>query len=127
MEQSSTPPSTTWPPRRVAMATLVILAVAFAFWLLVEFRLVLFSLFFAIVLSTAVEPLIDRLARLGLPRAFSIVLISLVFLLLLIVLILAVIPLVSNQWFTLTALITQGYESLHNMLAGSSHEIQMLA
>ena len=79
-----------------------------------------FSLFIAIVLSTAIEPLIDRLARLGLPRAFSIVLISLIFLLLVILAIVSVAPLMGNQWFTITSLVGQGYESLRSMLADSN-------
>ncbi len=103
----------------MAVATLVVMAIAGAFWLLIEFRMVFFSLFIAVVLSTAVKPLIDSFYRLGLPRALSIVLISLISILLIIVAIGAIIPMMSSQWFTLTVLLRQGYESLRTMLMSS--------
>ncbi len=103
MENSSTTPSSTaWPPRRVALATLVALAIACAFWILFQFRLVFFSLFIAIVLATAVAPLIDRLARFKIPRAVSMVLILLIVLALIVVGILAVVPMISSEWTTIT-------------------------
>lgn len=120
MTQNTATTISSWTPRRVVAATLAVMAIASAFWLLVEFRMVFFSLFIAIVLSTAVEPLIDFLFRRGLPRAFSIVLIAVISLLLVIVAILAIIPMMSSQWFTLTLLMRQGYESLHTMLMDSS-------
>ena len=49
-------------------ATLTILSVAFAFFLLFWFRDVVFALFLAIVLSIAISPAVDILHRVGLPR-----------------------------------------------------------
>ena len=57
MEQSAAPQSTNWPPRQVIAYTLVVLAIACGFYILFRFRLVFFSLFVAIVISTAVDPL----------------------------------------------------------------------
>jgi predicted PurR-regulated permease PerM len=82
--------------------------------------LVFFSLFIAVVLSTAIEPLVARLSRLGIPRAISMILISLVFLSLIILAILAVAPLFSNQWVTLASLIDKGYAGLHDTLVHSN-------
>jgi predicted PurR-regulated permease PerM len=120
MEQGSTAPSTTWPPRRVALATLVVLAIAGAFWIVIQFRLVFFSLFIAVVLSTAIAPLVDRITRLGIPRSVSIIFISLIFLALAIAAVVSVVPLISNQWITMTNLLGQWYESLYKSLVSSN-------
>lgn len=120
MEQAAPTQPTSWPPRRVALATLTILAVAGAFWVLIQFRLVFFSLFIAIVLSTAIEPLVVRLFRLGIPRAVTIILISLVGLLVIALLVVTVAPLISEQWATITSLITSWYANFHNTLINSS-------
>jgi predicted PurR-regulated permease PerM len=120
MEQNAPPSSIEWTPRRVALATLVALAVAGAFWIVIQFRLVFFSLFIAIVLSTALTPLIDRLSRFGIPRFVSILLISVIFLSLVTIAILAVAPLIGNQWITMASLISKGYENLHTTLVNSS-------
>ncbi len=122
MENSTTPQSTTaWPPRQVALATLVALAIACAFWILFRFRLVFFSLFIAIVLATAIEPLIDRLARFKIPRAVSMILILLIVLALIVVGVLAVVPMISSEWATITTLFNHSYESLRTSLAASEN------
>ncbi len=122
MENSSTTQSSiTWPPRRVAIATLVALAIACAFWILFRFRLVFFSLFIAIVLATAVEPLIDRLARFKIPRAVSMILILLIVLALIVVGILAVVPMISSEWVTITSLLGHSYDGLRASLAASGN------
>lgn len=116
MEQSAAPQSTNWPPRQVIAYTLVVLAIACGFYILFRFRLVFFSLFVAIVISTAVDPLIKRLSRLGISRKASIILISLVILLVTAILILTVVPLISEQWATITALLNTSYEELRKTL-----------
>lgn len=120
MEQVSPSPSTIWTPRRVAATTLVVLGIAAAFLVLIEFRLVFMSLFIAIVLSTAVNPLIVRLGRLGISRPVSMLLISLIILFAVIGLAEAVAPLVSQQWATITRLLSNTYSDLHLSLQQSS-------
>lgn len=120
MEQSAPTQPSDWTPRRVALATLTVLAVALAFWIIVQFRMVFFSLFIAIVLSTAIKPLVDGMTRLHIPRALSIILISLVVLLAIVLTIIIVVPLISEQWFTITATMRQWYENFHNLLISSA-------
>lgn len=120
MEQSAVPPSTNWTPRRVAATTLVILAIIAAFLVLIEFRLVFMSLFVAIVLSTAINPLIVRLGRLGISRPVSMLLVSLIILFAVIGLAEAVAPLISQQWATITKLLSDTYSNLHLSLQQSS-------
>lgn len=128
MDQTANTPGTAWTPRKVALATLTVLGVVCVFYLLFTFRLVFFSLFVAIVLSTAIDPLMSRLSRWGMPRALSIILISLVALLILVLLVITVVPLISEQWATITGLITKSYTGLHQtMLDSPSILLQRIA
>jgi predicted PurR-regulated permease PerM len=66
-----------WNPRQVFEATLVVIAVVLCFWLLYLGRIALFSLFTAIVISTAIAPAVDWMRRHGLPAGAGVVLIYL--------------------------------------------------
>jgi predicted PurR-regulated permease PerM len=61
-----------WPPRKIIAGTLVVCAVGGLFALVLLARHVLFFLFIAIVLSTALKPLVDWLVRRRLPRNLAI-------------------------------------------------------
>jgi predicted PurR-regulated permease PerM len=98
----------------------MVLGIAGAFWIVIQFRLVFFSLFVAIVISTAIEPLITRLNRLGISRALSMILVSLLVLLVVFGLIVTVVPLVSAQWTTISSLVSQSYLSLRDALVNSN-------
>jgi predicted PurR-regulated permease PerM len=78
-----------------------------------------FSLFTAIVLSTAIEPLVDFLGRRGVSRGVAVVLISLLILLALVALVITLAPLISNQWATITSIITTWYDNLRDVLINS--------
>jgi predicted PurR-regulated permease PerM len=54
-----------WTARRVILATITVLAIACAFWLLYQFRTVWVTLFVAIVLASSLKPLVDGLTRKG--------------------------------------------------------------
>jgi len=83
MSASESNPSR-WPPRRIVAGTLVVCTVAGLCALLLLARHVLFFLFIAIVLSTALKPLVSLLSGRGVPRHLAI---SLVYSLLLTVLV----------------------------------------
>lgn len=119
MEQTGNTETGYWTPGRVVAATLVVLLVGVLFWLFFNLRLVFFSLFTAIVLSTAIEPLIERMARRGIPRSTSVVIISLIILLALAVLVIQVTPLITDQWATITGIVTNGYEDIREALVRS--------
>lgn len=118
-EQRTSPDVLPWPPSRVALATLVVLGIAAAFWILIEFRLVFFSLFIAMVLSSAFTPLVMRLEKLGIPRSISLVIIALLTIGVLIVFIFLVAPLIIEQWATLSALLGEWYREARNALIQS--------
>lgn len=119
MDQPIPPEPTAWPPRRVALATLAVFLIIGAFWIFFTFRVVLFSLFTAIVLSTAIEPLLEFLRRRGVSRTVSVVVVSLVVLLALVALVITIAPLISEQWATITSLVTGWYEQLRETLVTS--------
>ena len=52
-----------WPPRRIALATLVVVGVATGFVLLYVFRAVVLMLFVAAVIATAVDPAVEWLTK----------------------------------------------------------------
>jgi predicted PurR-regulated permease PerM len=64
-----------WSPRRIVGGTLVVCAVVGLFALALLARHVLFFLFVAIVLSTAIKPLVALLTGRGVPRVVSIALV----------------------------------------------------
>lgn len=118
----------TWPPRRVALATLTVVAIILAFWILFEFRLVFFSLFTAIVLSTAIKPMVDQLSRRKLSRPAAVIFISLLLVIALVVLIITVAPLIIEQWATMTWFLGNWYQELRRgLVASDSLLVQRIA
>lgn len=120
MEHNNLSQPVPWPPRKVALATLVVVAILAGFWILFRFRLVFFSLFTAIVLSTALLPLINRLMRLGMSRVASVMVASLVILLAIILLAAIIAPLLIEQWATFTNLVGSWYQDLRHALIQSN-------
>lgn len=119
MEQT-TPSQPAWTPRRIVLATLVVVGIGLAFYLFFRFRLVFFSLFVAIVLSTAIEPLVNRLTRWGISRQASIFLILLGVLLAVVIFMLTIVPLISEQWVTVTSLLGTWYRELRSAMTESN-------
>ncbi len=64
-----------WTGRRVALATLVVLAVLSAFYLLYRFYTAVFILFVAIVVGVAIRPLVDWFSRRGVPRGVGVLIV----------------------------------------------------
>lgn len=106
-----------WTFRRVMWATLVLIFVALSFWLLYRFYEVVFILFIAIVLGTAIRPVVTWLHRRGIPRIAGVILIYILLLILLISFVLLVFPLVIEQGATITAAVPDYYESIRGWMA----------
>jgi len=101
-----------WTFRRVAWATLVLVAVVFSFWLLYRFYQVVFILFIAIVMGTVIRPAVAWLHWRGLPRMAGVILVYLLLLALLIGFGLLLFPLMAEQGVTITAAVPGYYHSL---------------
>lgn len=67
MTSFTLPPPTEWSARHIVSATVIVAAIALGFWLLYQLRLVVVILFTAIIISTALKPLLDRLHDWGVP------------------------------------------------------------
>lgn len=105
-----------WTFRRVAWATLVLVSVAFSFWLLYRFYQVVFILFIAIVMGTVIRPAVAWLHRRGLPRIGGVILVYLLLLALLIGFGLLLFPLIAEQGVTITAAVPGYYQSLREWI-----------
>lgn len=112
-------PAASWPPRKVVLATLIVLGIALAFFIVYRFRLVAFSLFEAIVFSTAITPLVNWLQKRGVSRAFAITLVFVLALVILAGVILLTAPLIGDQGATILTTLDGYYRTFHEMLTSS--------
>ncbi|MBI2824972.1 MAG: AI-2E family transporter [Planctomycetia bacterium] len=112
-----------WPPRRVIAGTLVVCGVCAAFALGYLARHVLFLLFIAIVLSTALAPLVGWAVRRGLPRNIAV---PLVYVLLLAVLITPAavgLPMIVDQAQEVLRSLPESYEDIRDRIGHLSPAI----
>src|SRR6187401_1572581 len=107
-ERESLPPIE-WTPGQAFRAALVSLAVGLVIYLLVLNRNAIFSLFVAIVISTAISPGVDWLRKRGLPRATGVVAIYLVLLIAVVGAALFVVPLLVQQGPTIATTFGEYY------------------
>jgi predicted PurR-regulated permease PerM len=105
--------------RQVAVGTLVVVAVAGGFWLLVQRRIVVLSLFEALVVGTAISPGVEWLHRRGVPRPVGVVLIYLALLAVLAAFVLVVAPMLADQSASIGATFGTLYSDALNTLRQS--------
>ena len=101
-----------WTFRRVVWATLVLVFIAFGFWLLYRFSQVVFILFIAIVIGTVIRPVVAWLYSRGVPRMVGVILVYLLLLALLTSFVLLLFPVVFEQGITIAAAVPGYYQSL---------------
>lgn len=125
MNASNAPPAaaTIWTPRRVVGATLIVAAIAAAFYLTFAFRLVLACLLLGIVIDTALTPLFSWATRLGIGRSASIVLVYLVLGLAAVVAIAVAVPRLVDQAASLGERLPQAYAEVREQLAGIPNSV----
>ena len=128
MVQGKSPPAAQWTARQVVLVTLTVTAVVLAFWLFYQYYAVAFILFVAIVLGTAIRPLVEGLRRLGLSRATGVALIYLALLAVVVGLFLLAAPLFTEQITTISARLPGYYDSLRAALIDApSRLVRLLA
>lgn len=98
--------------RRTVLATIALVAIAFAFWILFRFRVAVLLLFIAIFLSTAMQPAVGWLHKHGLPRPAGISLVYALVLVLLITFGLLGGPLIAEQSTRIVAAVPDVYAAL---------------
>lgn len=119
MNQDHASPIPQWTARQVVLATLFVLAVVGAFWLLFRFSWVVFVLFVAAVLGTAIRPVVDWLSQHGIKRIWAVILVYLLIVLLVGLFIALSAPLVLAQGAEISKSITRYYGLLRNSLSQS--------
>ncbi len=105
-----------WTASRVVWATLVLVFVAFSFWLLYRFNQVVFILFIAIIAGTVIRPVVTWLHRRGLPRMAGVLVVYALLLALLIGFVFLLVPLIIEQGATITAAVPGYYKSLREWM-----------
>ena len=103
-----------WTFQRVMGATLALVFVALGFWLLYRFHQVVFILFVAMVMGTAIRPLVIWLHRHGLPRTVGVILAYVLLLALLIGFGLLLFPVIVEQGATVAGAVPGYYQSLRD-------------
>jgi predicted PurR-regulated permease PerM len=101
-----------WTFWRVVGATLALVGVGLGFWLLYRFHQVLFILFIAIVIGTALRPVVSWLRQRGVPGVAGVILVYLTLLCLLVGFILLLAPIIVAQGATITAALPSYYQNL---------------
>lgn len=125
MALNSSSPPYNWTFRRIAGATLVLVAVALGFWLLYRFKQVVFVLFIAILIGTVIRPVVTRLHRRGLPRIAGVMLVYVLLLALLTGFMLLLFPLIVEQGATIAAAVPGYYQSLREQMLTYSHPLMV--
>ncbi len=113
---ASEPREQRWYPRRVIGATLVVMLVAAGFYLLYLFSNVLFVLFVAVVLATAIRPGVLWLERRGIPQWLGTLLMFALIVILAVGVLALIAPLLIAQVATLSADLPQYYQQLREWL-----------
>jgi predicted PurR-regulated permease PerM len=101
-----------WTFWRVVGVTLALTAVALGFWALYRFHQVLFILFIAIVIGTALRPLVSWLRQRGVPGAAGVILVYLTLFGLLVGFILLLVPIIVTQATTIIGALPSYYQNL---------------
>jgi predicted PurR-regulated permease PerM len=114
--------------RQVVVATLSIVTVGCLFLLLYRFSQIVFILFIAIVLGTAIRPIVDWLNRRGLPRRVGVVFVYFLLGCLAVALIILLIPLFAQQIEAITNNLPGYYDNFRSgLLQSPSHILQQIA
>lgn len=106
--------------RQVLLATLAVAATLLVFWLLFQFRNIVLLLLAAIVLATALQPVINWLMRRGLNRTVSAAITYVLFVALLLGAGFLIIPILANQATAISGVIPEYYSKARALLFQSS-------
>lgn len=119
MDNGASTPLPKWKNWQVAVATLFVVAVGLAFWLLIRFSIVIFILFVSIVISTAIHPAVDWLHKRGMSRAAGVILIYFLLLASVIAFIILAAPLVLDQAAAMGEILPEYYSSFRQWMINS--------
>lgn len=102
--------------RRVVTATLVVAAVALAFWFLWRFHYLVLIFVAALIISIALKPIVQWASERGLPPGVSVALVFLLLLALIVAFVWFGLPLLADQATRIVSTISDGYLSIRQQL-----------
>jgi predicted PurR-regulated permease PerM len=123
MKSSPTEGVTTWTTSQVVLATVFVVSVFLTFWLLYSLRVVLFLLFVAIVIGTAIRPAVDWLHRRGISRPMGIIFIYILIAGLLTGFVAMVFPLIADQVTEISRNLPEYYAEVRQALVSSNSRL----
>ena len=123
MKSSPSERVVTWTTSQVVLATIFVVCVFLTFWLLYRLRDVLFLLFVAIVVGTAIRPSVDWLHRRGIPRATGIIIIYLMIAGLVVGFLAMILPLLADQATEISRTVPEYYASFRSALITSDNRL----
>jgi predicted PurR-regulated permease PerM len=116
-------PVPNWTAQKVILATILVVSVGLGFWLLYRYRMVVLVLFAAIILGTAIRPMVDWFVRRGLSPGFSLVILVLIMLGGFAALTWVTVPMLVKQTTELSVSLPQIYLELRAVLSNSSSQL----
>jgi predicted PurR-regulated permease PerM len=123
MKSSPAEGVTTWTTSQVVLATVFVVSVFLTFWLLYSLRVVLFLLFVAIVIGTAIRPAVDWLHRRGISRPMGIIIIYILIAGLLTGFVAMVFPLIADQVTEISRNLPNYYAEVRQTLVTSNSRL----
>ena len=123
MKSSPSERVVTWTTSQVVLATIFVVCVFLTFWLLYRLRDVLFLLFVAIVVGTAIRPAVDWLHRRGIPRAMGIILIYILIAGLIVGFLAMIVPLLADQATEISRTLPEYYTNFRSALINSHNRL----
>ncbi len=111
-----------WTTGEGVAATLLTVAIIVAFWLAYHLRLVMLTLFLAILLSIAIRPGVVLLRTRGVSRALGVILIYITLFIAFIGLLLLVVPRIISQTVALISQLPTWYQELRQLLLSSESD-----
>lgn len=111
----------TWATNQVVFATIFVVCVFLAFWLLYHLRGVIFLFFVAIVIGTAIRPGVDWLRRRGISRRSGIILIYVLIAGLLTGFLALTLPLMADQATQFSQSLPDYYSAMRGALVNSGN------
>lgn len=113
----------TWTTSQVVFATIFVVCVFLAFWLLYRLRGVMFLFFVAIVIGTAIRPGVDWLRRRGISRRMGIILIYVLIAGLITGFLALTLPLIAEQTTQVSQNFSQYYNDIRGALVNSGNRL----
>jgi predicted PurR-regulated permease PerM len=118
-DNSQSNPIPFWSARQVILATIFVVAVFLAFWLLFSYRYIILLFFISVVLGIAIRPLVDWLMRRGLSRTNALLITFIALLAAIVAFLLLLVPILTTQLIELSSRVPEVYDQARVFLVNS--------